>query len=221
MWGERENERDRERWKMSWCRHSGISSYKDTNPIAYGPRLFWPHLTLITSSEAPSLSTATLGFRASIYEFWRDPSIQFITIWKPQPVFGFIWGLIRWPHWYIYSLNIDAHVQIKFLNCFILLLSPRCFSGEQLCLCGSLSSSQRRKGYWLPPSMPSSNMQVHLASSFTLVWIAGPHGNQWDTFLRKLTRSLNLQVHSYFEHTYLESKLLRGIYQTINSFLRK
>lgn len=50
---------------------SGVSSYKDSDPIRSEIPL-WPHLTLITSSAAPSPNTATLGVRALTCEFWGD-----------------------------------------------------------------------------------------------------------------------------------------------------
>lgn len=55
---------------MGRSRLSGISSYKDTNPV--GLELHTYDLILLYFLlVAPSPDTATLGVRASTYEFWE------------------------------------------------------------------------------------------------------------------------------------------------------
>lgn len=60
-------------WMQRGSKLFDLSSHKDINPIRSNssPPPFWPHITLITSLEAPFPSAAILGAgRASTSVFW-------------------------------------------------------------------------------------------------------------------------------------------------------
>lgn len=59
---------------------SAITFYKDTIPLDRTPPI-WHHLTLTTSLEVPSPSTAIEDF-GSTYKFGGNTSIQFTKAWK-------------------------------------------------------------------------------------------------------------------------------------------
>ena len=75
----RTRERQRERVKLS-----AVSSCKDANSVVTGPHPMTSfNFNYSTSLEDQSPNTATLGVRASTYEFWGETNIQSKTK-KPQ-----------------------------------------------------------------------------------------------------------------------------------------